>query len=188
MGITYRLPYPSSFRKKQTPNTLIGETRGLTFKPGFRVLTKYLYIRKIFEHGTRKREGKAFSQIRTYTYNHLPLLSIHSTSSAELFLSNTALRDSYSPTPSPVSGDPPNPGVSGGVTGPSSKPDSGSSLYGDRTPRPLPPTEVRYVPYPSSSSDDMSSSRLACSRSEEMASAPELKAFDATRTYDPATK
>lgn len=125
--------------------------------------------------------------IYSYTYNHLPRLSIHSTSSPGLFLSNTALRDSYNPTPSPVPGDPPNPGVSGGVTGPSSKPDSGSSLYGDRTPRPLPPTEVRYVPYPSSSSEDISSSRLACSSSEETASTRELETLD-VGTYDLATE
>ena len=114
--------------------------------------------------------GKQFSYIHVYTYNHLPLLSIHSTRSSELVLSNTALRDSWTPTPSPSPGDPPNAGVSGGVTGPSSRRDSESSLYGDRTPRPLPPTEVRYVPYPSSSSEDTSFSRLACSRSKEVTS------------------
>lgn len=127
--------------------------------------TKHLYVRKVYKDGTRKWK-KMVSYIGAYTYNHLPLLSIHSTRSAEFFLSNTALRDSWIPTPPSAPGDPPKAGVSGGVTGPSSRRDSESLLCGDRTPRPLPPTEVRYVPYPSSSSADVSLSRLACSRSK----------------------
>jgi len=116
--------------------------------------------------------------IYIYTYNHLPLLSIHSASSARLFLSNTALCDLYTPTLSPVPGDPHKAGVSGGVTGPSSRCDLGSRLYGDRIPRPLPPTDVRYVPYPSSSSEDISSSRLACSRSRDMTSIHGFRAHE----------
>jgi hypothetical protein len=89
---------------------------------------------------------------------------------------------------SPVRPIQPNAGVSGGVTGPSSRWDSGSRLYGDRIPRPLPPTQVKYVPYPSSSSDDTTFSRLACLRSREAALTRGPDAFISRNTHNLVTR